>query len=54
MSRKAMGHTETVILKLHPTLKAHVANQAEQEFCTVAEYLRRLIIVDMRLKGFHP
>jgi hypothetical protein len=48
MPRKDLGHTETVLLKMHPALKTHVEQAAGREYCTVAEYLRRLVIADMR------
>lgn len=46
--RPSMGMTETVILKLHPDLKTHLEQKAKDDYCTLAEYLRRLIIQDMR------
>ena len=37
-----------MILKLHPDLLAHVQERAEAEYCSAAEYVRRLIIADKR------
>lgn len=48
--RKDLGHGVQVPLKLHPDLKAHVDARAEAEYCSAAEYIRRLIIADMRRK----
>ena len=48
MSREHLGHTEQVMLKRHPDLKAHAERVAAADYCTVAEYIRRLIIADMR------
>lgn len=47
-SRKNLGHTEQLVLKLHPDLKAHVDARAAEEYCSAAEYIRRLVIADMR------
>ena len=46
--RRDIGHNEQMMLKLHPDLKAWVDKQAENDYCTAAEYIRRLIIADMR------
>jgi hypothetical protein len=48
MSRQTMGHTEVVMLKLHPDMMNHIRAQAAKEYCTNAEIMRRLIIQDMR------
>lgn len=45
-ARKDLGHTESVMLKLHPDLKTWVEERAEENYCTQSEYIRRLIIAD--------
>lgn len=47
-ARAPLGHTEQIMVKLHPDLKAHVETEAARGYCTVAEYVRQLIITDMR------
>jgi hypothetical protein len=37
-----------MMLKLHPDLMAHVQKVAANEYITMAETVRRLIIADMR------
>jgi hypothetical protein len=50
-ARAPLGHTETLSIKIHPDLMAHVTAQAAREYCTQQEYVRRLIIADMRRNG---
>jgi hypothetical protein len=46
VSRKDLGHTEAVLLKLHPDLKSWVEARSAVHYCSQAEYIRRLIIAD--------
>ena len=48
LARAPLGHTETIMVKLHPDLKAHLETSAAAGYCTVAEYVRQLIVADMR------
>jgi hypothetical protein len=47
-ARKSLGHSEAVLIKLHPDLKAHIEQQAEANYCSTSEYVRRLIILDIQ------
>lgn len=49
--KQVMGHTQIITLKVHPDLDAHVKKRAVEEYCTYQEYVRRLIIADMRGAG---
>jgi hypothetical protein len=49
--RPSLGFTELIALKVPPTLKAYLDARAADEFCTIAEYLRRLIVADMRTRA---
>jgi hypothetical protein len=46
--RRNLGHTETIMVKMHPDMKAHLDVMASREYCTFAEIVRRFIIDDMR------
>ena len=46
-SRKNLGHTDVMGLKLHPDLSAHIRTRAEATYCSNQEYLRKLIVADM-------
>lgn len=46
--RPSLGHSEQILLKLHPDLLAYARQRAEASYVTVAEYLRQLIIADMK------
>jgi len=50
LARKDLGHTEYVQIKMHPELLAHVRDQSVASFCSVAEYIRQLIVADKRRK----
>lgn len=47
--RKAEGtiHSELVAIKMHPDLHAHLKRRSEEEYATVADYVRRLVLKDM-------
>jgi len=47
-ARADLGHTEMVGLKLHPDLMAHVKARAAENYQSASEYLRGLIVADMR------
>lgn len=47
-ARRDLGHTEIIMVKLHPDLKAHIDRQAGANYCSTSEYVRRLIVADMR------
>ena len=44
MTRRNLGHTQTLTLKLHPDLMAWLNAEAAANYCTAAEVVRRLII----------
>lgn len=46
--RPSLGHTQQMMLKLHPDLLAHVRQQAEASYQSPAEYIRQLILTDMK------
>lgn len=46
--RKDLGHSEQLMLKIHPDLKDHLEEQSARNYVTVAEYIRQLVIADMR------
>ena len=46
--RKDLGHTGVMMLKLHPDLKKHVEDMARDNYCSAAEYIRRLIVTDKK------
>lgn len=48
--RRDLGHSESLMLKMHPDLKSWVDAQAQADYTTSAEYIRRLIIADKRAK----
>ena len=48
MTRPNLGHTQTVILKLHPDLMNHINRIAAEDYCSKAEIVRRMILADMR------
>jgi hypothetical protein len=54
VSRRNLDLSATIILKVHPDMKAWVDGQAEADYVTTAEYLRRLIVADMRQHEAKP
>jgi hypothetical protein len=50
-ARKPLGHTATIPLKMHPDLYAFIVSRAAVNYCSTQEYLRRLIVNDMRSQG---
>ena len=48
LARKDLGHTTSIMVKLHPELKAYVERSAAEAYCTVAQYVRQLIVDDKR------
>jgi predicted HicB family RNase H-like nuclease len=47
-NRRALGFTESFMLKIHPDMAEHIKARAEQEYISTSEYVRRLIVEDMR------
>lgn len=46
-ARRNLGHTVYLgAVRLHPDLVAYVDAQAEQRYCSRAEYIRQLIVAD--------
>ena len=50
-ARAALGHTEAIMLKLHPELKRWVDARAAERYCSQAEYVRQLIVADRLVNG---
>lgn len=48
MTRKTSTNSEFLAFKVHPDMKAHVIRRAQEEYCSDSEYIRRLIVADMR------
>lgn len=46
--RKDLGHTGVMMLKLHPDLKSYIEQAAKDNYCSAAEYIRRLIVTDKK------
>lgn len=47
-ARKSLGLTAVMMLKLHPDQMAHVVEASEANYQSAAEYVRQLILADMR------
>ena len=48
MNDKPESHNKTILVSLHPDLKAHIRAEAARDYISMAEVIRKLIIADMR------
>lgn len=50
-SRREGPDSNVIGIKLHPDMREHVERQCADQYCTISEYIRRLVLADMRAKG---